>query len=100
MECYACREDRAAVDRYRQVMEFDSSRPKWVQIAECIRGRVESGQYKAGHQITLAMIESEFGVARATAQKVTSALSRAGLVRTELGMGSFVTDQGRDGSAS
>ncbi len=71
-------------------MEFDSSRPKWVQIADRIRVRIETGEYAAGYQITLSLIEAEFGVARATAQKVTAALAREGLVRTELGMGSFV----------
>ncbi|MET9617147.1 GntR family transcriptional regulator [Kitasatospora indigofera] len=74
-------------------MEFDSTRPKWRQIRDVIAGRIESGEYPPGHLISAAQLEQDFGVARATVQKVTASLRADGLIRTEFGMGSFVLDR-------
>ncbi|WP_329565375.1 GntR family transcriptional regulator [Kitasatospora sp. NBC_01266] len=76
-------------------MEFDSTRPKWRQIFEVIASRIESGEYPPGHLISAAQLEQDFGVARATVAKVTAALRDERLIRTETGMGSFVTDRGK-----
>ncbi|MFG3439274.1 hypothetical protein ACGF0J_18680 [Nonomuraea sp. NPDC047897] len=43
-----------------------------------------------GAAVAVALIE-EFGIANATGQKVMRALRADGLIRTEPGMGSFVT---------
>ncbi|MEV0144941.1 MULTISPECIES: GntR family transcriptional regulator [unclassified Nonomuraea] len=57
-----------------------------------IAERIRTGEYKAGERIPslIALIE-EFGIANATGQKVMRALRADGLIRTEPGMGSFVT---------
>ncbi|WP_425566389.1 GntR family transcriptional regulator [Nonomuraea roseoviolacea] len=53
---------------------------------------MRTGEYKAGERIPslIALIE-EFGIANATGQKVMRALRADDLIRTEPGMGSFVT---------
>ncbi|GAA3004954.1 hypothetical protein GCM10010519_40980 [Streptomyces lactacystinicus] len=74
-------------------MEFDPTRPKWKQIRDEIARKIESGEYPPGHLISAVQLERDFDVARATVQKVTAALRKDGLIRTEPGMGSFVTDR-------
>ncbi|MFC5668250.1 GntR family transcriptional regulator [Kitasatospora misakiensis] len=74
-------------------MEFDPTRPKWRQIRDAIARKIENGEYPPGYLISAVQLERDFGVARATVQKVTSALREDGLIRTETGMGSFVTDR-------
>ncbi len=57
-----------------------------------IAERIRSGEYKAGERIpSLLDLVDEFGIANATGQKVMRALRADGLIRTEPGMGSFVT---------
>ncbi|MFJ8437277.1 GntR family transcriptional regulator [Kitasatospora sp. NPDC094019] len=72
-------------------MEFDPTRPKWRQIRDEIVRKIETGEYPPGYLISAVQLERDYGVARATVQKVTAALRAEGLVRTETGMGSFVT---------
>ncbi|WP_344024266.1 GntR family transcriptional regulator [Streptomyces luteireticuli] len=74
-------------------MEFDPTRPKWVQIADVIRKRIESGEYPTHYLLSEVLIEQEFGVARGTVRKVTAALRDEGLIVTTHGMGSFVAKQ-------
>ncbi|MBB5628473.1 DNA-binding GntR family transcriptional regulator [Sphaerisporangium krabiense] len=58
-----------------------------------MREHILAGQYKPGERIpSLIAIIEEFGIANATAQKVMRALRADGLIHTEPGMGSFVTD--------
>ncbi|MFG2078619.1 GntR family transcriptional regulator [Nonomuraea maritima] len=59
-----------------------------------IAERIRTGEYEQGERIPslLALIE-EFGIANATGQKVMRGLRADGLIRTEPGMGSFVTTQ-------
>ncbi|GAA2685856.1 hypothetical protein GCM10010412_073110 [Nonomuraea recticatena] len=57
-----------------------------------IAERIRSGEYEAGERIpSLIDLIEEFGIANATGQKVMRALRADGLIRTEPGMGSFVT---------
>ncbi|MFB9473109.1 GntR family transcriptional regulator [Nonomuraea salmonea] len=57
-----------------------------------IAERIRTGEYKAGERIpSLIDLIEEFGIANATGQKVMRALRADGLIRTEPGMGSFVT---------
>lgn len=72
------------------VMEFDPKRPKWAQIADDIRNRIESGEYPPDHLISEVRMEQEYDVARGTVRKVTAALREEGLIVTTPGMGSFV----------
>ncbi|MEU7135551.1 GntR family transcriptional regulator [Streptomyces sp. NPDC046261] len=72
------------------MMEFDPTRPKWMQIADVIRKRIADGEYAPDHLISEVRMEQEFGVARTTVRKVTAALREEGLIVTTPGMGSFV----------
>ncbi|SPE57507.1 Arabinose metabolism transcriptional repressor [Streptomyces netropsis] len=75
------------------VMEYDPTRPKWMQIADVIRERIATGEYPAHHLISEVRMEQEFDVARGTVRKVTAALREEGLIVTTPGMGSFVAPQ-------
>ncbi|MCF3148605.1 GntR family transcriptional regulator [Streptomyces platensis] len=75
------------------MMEYDPTRPKWVQIADVIRERIASGEYPPNHLISEVRMEQEFDVARMTVRKVTAALREEGLIVTTPGMGSFVTQR-------
>ncbi|OKH99804.1 GntR family transcriptional regulator [Streptomyces sp. CB02923] len=81
------------------MMEFDPTRPKWMQITDVIRERIASGAYPPRHLISEVKMEEEFGVARVTVRKVTAALRRDGLIITTPGMGSFVIEHRPEESA-
>jgi DNA-binding GntR family transcriptional regulator len=71
--------------------QLDRTRPVWKQIAETVRQRIADGTYPAGSQVPSTLeLATEFGVASSTAQKVLSALKAEGLVRGEVGLGTFV----------
>ncbi|MGW1801521.1 GntR family transcriptional regulator [Streptomyces sp. NPDC001984] len=78
------------------MIEFDPTRPKWVQIADVIRQRIQSGEYPPRSLISEVQMEAEFGVARATVRKVTAQLREEGLIVTTPGLGSFVAAPGQD----
>jgi DNA-binding GntR family transcriptional regulator len=75
------------------VIDFDPTRPKWVQIADVIRERIAAGEYPPRHLISEVQLEQEYGVARMTVRKATAALREEGLITTTPGMGSFVAAQ-------
>ncbi|MFJ1705957.1 GntR family transcriptional regulator [Kitasatospora sp. NPDC088346] len=72
--------------------DLDPTRPKWPQIAETLAERITGERWKPGRKITVPEIMAEFGVSKVTAGKVTAELRARKLVRTEFGMGSYVTD--------
>jgi len=73
--------------------DLDRTRPIWRQVAAVIEGRIEDGTYPAGSKVpSVVELSAEFEVAAATAQKALGALKREGLVRTEVGLGSFVAE--------
>ncbi|MFJ8852330.1 GntR family transcriptional regulator [Streptomyces sp. NPDC102437] len=74
--------------------ELDRSRPVWRQIAATITGRIADGTYAPGSRVpSVVEIAAEWDVAASTAQKVLAALKAEGLVRSEVGLGTFVADQ-------
>ncbi|OKK02922.1 GntR family transcriptional regulator [Streptomyces sp. CB03234] len=75
------------------MIEFDPTRPKWVQIADVIRERIATGEYPPRHLISEVRLEQEYGVARITVRKATAALREEGLITTTPGMGSFVAER-------
>lgn len=83
----------ARISRVVWVIDFDPTRPKWQQIADVLRARIESGELPPRALISEVQLESEFGVARATVRKATEALREEGLIVTTPGMGSFVAEQ-------
>ncbi|GLX96217.1 GntR family transcriptional regulator [Herbidospora sp. NBRC 101105] len=72
------------------MIDYDPTRPKWIQIVEVVRARIESGEYPPNHLISEVQLEAEFNVARVTIRKVTAQLREDGLIVTTRGMGSFV----------
>lgn len=76
------------------MIELDETRPKWRQVADILRTRISNGTYPAGSRVpSVVQLTEEFGIAAVTAQKVMRALREEGSIRTEVGMGSYVTDQ-------
>ncbi|WNI28596.1 GntR family transcriptional regulator [Streptomyces sp. ITFR-6] len=74
-------------------IKLDETRPKWRQVADILRARIADGTYPPGARVpSVVAITGEFGIAAVTAQKVLKALREEGLIRTETGMGSYVTD--------
>jgi len=73
------------------LFKFRPDRPRWVQVAEVIRDRIEAGDYGPGQPIPSepAMVR-EFGIARTTARKATAWLREEGLIYTVPSLGSFV----------
>ncbi|WP_217235891.1 GntR family transcriptional regulator [Streptomyces sp. AC555_RSS877] len=74
-------------------MEFAPDIPRWRQVAEVIRRRIEDGTYPPRTRIpSVVEITAEFGIAAVTAQKVHKGLRQEGLIYTEPGLGSFVAE--------
>jgi GntR family transcriptional regulator len=72
--------------------------PRYRQIAEIIRQRIERGDLVPNRPIpSEVQIEQEFGVARATARKAVALLREWGLVTTVPGLGSYVLPEDRRG---
>ncbi|MFJ6215594.1 GntR family transcriptional regulator [Streptomyces sp. NPDC092296] len=74
-------------------MEYDPHRPKWQQIAETLRARIERGDYGPHHLLSEMQLGPEFGVNRKTLRKAIGELREQGLITTQPGMGSFVADR-------
>jgi GntR family transcriptional regulator len=72
----------------------DSPVPRYAQLAELLRRRIERGTWRAGGKLpTLEALMAEFGVARVTVRQAINLLARDGLVRAERGRGTFVLAQ-------
>jgi DNA-binding GntR family transcriptional regulator len=68
--------------------------PRSQQLAAILRGRIESGELKAGDTLpSQTTLMQDYGVARATASKATRILIDAGLVVVVPGMGTYVKPQ-------
>ncbi|MGW6024405.1 GntR family transcriptional regulator [Streptomyces sp. NPDC055099] len=73
-------------------MQFAPDIPRWRQVADIIRRRIEDGTYAPRTRVpSVVQIVDEFGIATATAQKVHKGLRTEGLIYTEPGLGSFVS---------
>ncbi|MFF9779465.1 GntR family transcriptional regulator [Streptomyces sp. NPDC013978] len=64
-------------------------------MAEVISKRIADGTYPQGGRVPgIVQLSAEFGIAASTAQKALADLRDNGQVRTELGLGAFVSDVG------
>lgn len=73
---------------------FRPDMPRHQQIADVLRERITSGDLAPRFPIpSESQIQQEFGVARDTARKAVQVLRDEGLVRTVVGMGTFVVEQ-------
>ncbi|MFI6103139.1 GntR family transcriptional regulator [Streptomyces sp. NPDC051310] len=74
------------------MIEFAPDQPRWRQVAQVIRERIEDGTYPPRTRIpSVLQLQAEFGIAAATGQKVHRALREENLIYTEPGLGSFVS---------
>ncbi|MFD8563960.1 GntR family transcriptional regulator [Streptosporangium canum] len=74
------------------MFEYDPTQPKWRQIYDIVRARIETGELPPKTLISEVKLEAEFDVARVTIRKVTAQLRKDGLIVTTPGMGSFVAE--------
>ncbi|GGP13002.1 winged helix-turn-helix domain-containing protein [Nonomuraea glycinis] len=73
------------------MFEFEPDRPRWQQVADVIRQRIQAGTYPPKHLVSELSLVQEFGIARDTARKAVRALREEGLIYTVPHMGSFVS---------
>ncbi|WP_169750230.1 GntR family transcriptional regulator [Streptosporangium amethystogenes] len=67
-----------------------ANQPKWVQIANVIKGRIRDGTYVVDEPVASEhLIVQEFGVSRPTARKVLVRLREEGVVYAVRGLGTF-----------
>ncbi|MBE1558252.1 winged helix-turn-helix domain-containing protein [Nonomuraea africana] len=72
-------------------MEWKPNVPRWVQVYEVIKNRIEDGTYAPGDKLPSVLdLTNTYGIANATAQKVMTQLRQDGLTYTEPGLGTFV----------
>jgi GntR family transcriptional regulator len=65
----------------------------YAQVANVIRQRIRSGQWRAGDQLpTLDVLEHEFNVARVTLRQALNLLEAEGMIWRQRGRGTFVSD--------
>ncbi|MEV4184449.1 GntR family transcriptional regulator [Streptosporangium canum] len=73
------------------MLDRDGPIPVYKQIAEVIRERITNGDITPGEAMpSETELESEYGIARATARRVARELREQGLVYTVQGEGTFV----------
>lgn len=79
------------------MIDFEGPVPLYVQVAEAIRARIESGELVVDRPIPSEnQLVQEYGVARGTARKAIELLREQGLVITVTGRGTFVIRQSED----
>ncbi len=66
--------------------------PRYAQLADILRGRIERGQWLPGERLpSLDRLIADFGLARVTVRQAIDLLAREGLVSPQQGRGTFVT---------
>jgi GntR family transcriptional regulator len=76
------------------VINRESIRPPWQQIAAILRARIADGTYPAGSKMpSVLTLAGEFGVAQPTARKAVEQLKAEGLLKAAAGWGTFVSDE-------
>jgi len=75
-------------------IRHNSPVPVYIQLADLIAGRIESGELQPDYPIpSEAWMQQHYGVARNTARRAVAVLRERGLVYTIGGRGTFVTAQ-------
>ncbi|MGA5197833.1 GntR family transcriptional regulator [Streptomyces exfoliatus] len=73
-------------------LDPQSARPLYMQLAEVIAAKIETGEYAPDRMIpTPARLAEEYGIAVLTARRAMRELRERGLIITVPGKGSFVT---------
>lgn len=73
----------------RVTVDHDSATPLYVQVANDLTARIESGEITS-RLPSLRTISQEYGVSHITAEKAMQVLRDAGLVETTIGRGTYV----------
>jgi GntR family transcriptional regulator len=77
-----------------EIDRYDRSRPAYVQIADWLRRRIESGELPPGQAIpSKRRVREELAVSGETYDKAVRILKAEGLVRTAWGLGHIVQEQ-------
>ena len=73
------------------MINWRADQPKWVQVANELRRRINADIYKRGNPIPSERhLVEEFGVARGTIRKAVAKLVEEGLIYQVFGLGNFV----------
>jgi GntR family transcriptional regulator len=74
------------------------ARLSYLQIADDLEARINSGEYRPGDQLpSYAQVAAMYSVSVTTAQSAYRILRDRGLTETRLGFGIFVIDDSEDG---
>ncbi|RRD50409.1 GntR family transcriptional regulator [Arachnia propionica] len=74
-------------------MDFDPSRPIWLQLKQEFSRRIAVGYWPAGVQIPgVRELALDLGVNPNTVQRTLAEMERDGLCRSERAVGRFITD--------
>jgi|GEM_PF-1232914 len=77
---------------HKAMVDYDSPVAPYRQIAEVLRGRIKSGEYRPGQRLpSITTLMQEYGVAHLTANKALRLLAAEGHAELSPGMGFFVT---------
>jgi DNA-binding GntR family transcriptional regulator len=75
----------------RRAVDPQSATPVYVQVADIVRLRIESGELQPDRPVpSESQLQQELGIARGTARKAIMLLREQGLVVTVRGRGSYV----------
>lgn len=74
-------------------MEFNPAVPIYLQIMDIIKKDIVTGELSSGTRIeSVRTLAEKFGVNLNTMQRACSELEREGIINTQRGIGSFVTE--------
>jgi GntR family transcriptional regulator len=66
--------------------------PPWQQLADLLRGRIESGALAPGDRLpSIVSLAQEYDLAPVTVRKAITRLRDEGLIESRVGWGTFVT---------
>ena len=79
------------------MLNFKSPIPLYHQLADIIRAKIRSGEYRTGSRIPSEnSLASGYGIGRPTARQATDLLVRKGLLIRKRGSGTFVCEQQKE----
>jgi GntR family transcriptional regulator len=80
----------------RTEIDHDEREPVFRQLAEIIRGQIESGEIQPNHAVpSKRVLVQRYGVSTQTVDKAMAILREEGLIETEIGKGLFVVPPDR-----
>ena len=72
-------------------IDFDSPEPRYLQLADLIRTRIQDGRYRPGTAIpSIERLRQELGLSVMTIRKAVKLLAAEGLLRVIPGKGTYV----------